>query len=257
MVSPKRRSALRKSRHRAKKRNKTQNLSVEETEKIAKRKKLLDSVALSFKQSRPLKKINVLHKRRFAKEVIRLARKFPGEEIIVLDDGAGYGHFKKHLSARVNTLSGGRVKVRVISLDLNPKNKPDVLASTEELVRELGKNSVHMVVSTFGGVAFTNVSQSKALANISDVLKPGGFASILTPQKKEEVHAFGARDLFGETDLMKRFIEANPLSRDALRKSLNPRPNVSARIESEPGTQQEEKYEILTLQKRGGKTRKN
>lgn len=121
---------------------------------------------------RTLAGIEQFHKKNFKEIIKRLMDQFPGEKIIVLDDGAGFSSVKQELEEEF------KERVRVIRTDLDKSVKPDHIASPEELPQKIGINSVHLVISTFGGVQYSPMPRQKVLAGIIEILKPGGEASI-------------------------------------------------------------------------------
>ncbi|MCR4369050.1 MAG: hypothetical protein NUV67_04045 [archaeon] len=128
------------------------------------------------KVSRPLAKINDIHEVDFAEVVGRLQQRFPGERIRVLNEGNGKSLFASGL---VSVAKG--VDLDFIKTDIAHSAQFDVLASPEELVSKFGRDSFHLVVSTFGGASYTNANAAKAIMNVAEVLKPGGVAYIAIP----------------------------------------------------------------------------
>lgn len=139
--------------------------------------------------------------RNFDKVVGDLSKRFPGKEIRVLFEGAGFSSFPERLVAKCKKRG---LRVRVFRTDLyskkrfrefateSPENKrlqADGLrmntrdyerAAPEELVEVFGRNSFHLVVSRSGGLNYTRFSPVKGISNVSRVLKPGGEAHIFT-----------------------------------------------------------------------------
>lgn len=135
-------------------------------------------------EGRDLREINHLHQKDFAKTIIDLSRKFPGETIRVLNEGAGSSTFKGDLEKELKDT----VKMQIITTDIQRAHKPDVIAVPEELAKIFGINSFHLVESTHGGIYHTKLyPPKKAIANVIEILKPGGIASlkIIMDQKIE------------------------------------------------------------------------
>jgi hypothetical protein len=174
---------------------------------------------------------NSKHRRDFAEDVILLSGEFPGEEILVLDDGPGKGHFGRELKKEVRNRTKGQVRVKVLTLDIDPRRKPDFVGSPEQLVRFLGRNKVHLVVSTFGGTTYTGVNQVKAVSNIADVLKPGGFASILS----EDGTSIQKRLFEGWRRGPPALLDGRAVSQATLKKALKNRPDISKTFNTNAG----------------------
>ena len=248
MVSPKMRRIIAKKRGRRGKRLKAATLSQGERERLESAKRVFKKVEFGFAKSRHLSiekssekgppSYNEEHRRNFTEDVLRLSRNFPGEEIIVLEDGPGTGHFSRELVEEVKKKTSGQVKVKVITLDIDLRRNPDLFGSPEQLVQFIGRNKVHMVVSTYGGVTYTEVSQSKAIANIADILKPGGFASIVSQTGTAE----SKHRRFSKME--KERLEAREVTEKTFKKALKSRPNILKSINEHPG------FSLITIKKR-------
>jgi len=80
-----------------------------------------------------------------------------------------------------------RVAVAVLSIAPTTKRvELPVMCSPEQLVEKFGRESFHLVVSTAGGVQETPVNRKKAIANIVEILKPGGEAWLTWVQRRGE-----------------------------------------------------------------------
>ncbi|MCR4368846.1 MAG: hypothetical protein NUV67_02985 [archaeon] len=132
-------------------------------------------------QDRTLKDTNDAHNKNFRKITEELSRAFPGETLNVVLEGNGDSSFGYEL----NRGRDGTTKVNVIRTDISPSSPVEHNIFPEELAKKIPANSAHLVVSTFGGVTYTKVSQEKAIANIIHILKPGGIASIATAETFE------------------------------------------------------------------------
>jgi hypothetical protein len=182
MVSPKRRLTLKLRRRRVEKREK--DLKLTPKERAALLRKRAD---LIVPDGNPLAKVSEAHGRNFIREVISISGQFPGEEIEVLDDGSGHSSVHSQLPIGVSETSGGRIKANVTRTDVYERAEFDVRASPEQLLEKFGRNHFHMIISTFGGIHFTEVNRRKAFANLIAVLKPKGLASIAIADVPETV----------------------------------------------------------------------
>ncbi len=125
---------------------------------------------------RSLSYVNLIH---FGKEGIeetlelvrKVARLCGTKNIEVLDEGSGNSTLAIELRRE---LGRERIDARFTRTDIAPQTNPDILASPEELVKKVGKNKFHIIFSTYGGATYTKASQTKAIANIFEALKPGG-----------------------------------------------------------------------------------
>jgi len=177
-MSSRRILGLRKKQRRKEKRQKNILLTEDERRRLveSKENQRTNSDYLSV---RGLGRINREHKKNFVEIVLDLAKKFPNQQIQVLDEGAGRSQFHKGLVQEARL--GERLKV--VRTDIDKKlceANGLVHASPEELVSKFGRNRFHLIVSSFSGVTFTKVNQANAIANIIESLKPGGIASIET-----------------------------------------------------------------------------
>jgi hypothetical protein len=150
-----------------------------------KEKRIIEETKRSFRESGPLDyvapdrnlhDINFHHQKDFAKEIIELSERFPGETIKVLNEGAGQSTFKRDLERELQ----GKVKMQIVTTDIQKAHKPDIVAVPEELAKTFGRNSFHLVESTFGGVYHSRLfPKRKAISNVIEILKPGGLASLI------------------------------------------------------------------------------
>lgn len=113
----------------------------------------------------------------------RLRRMFPADVIQVLDEGAGRSSFAQELTDLSNRHFGVGA-VHVLRTDLRIKDefgRPlHVIQSTpEQLLKKFGASRFHLIFSTYGGLAHTQLSVIKGFSNIFAVLKPGGEARII------------------------------------------------------------------------------
>jgi len=169
---------LRKKQRLREKRRKNASLTQKERVQIA-RLKEISRIRGDYCSERVLADVNKEHKKKFEEIAKMLAAKFPGQVIEALDEGTGRRFFYRDLSSE----SGLGENLRTTRTDIDKKHCEAnglVLASPEELVSKFGRNKFHLVVSTFGGANYTQVSPAKAVANIIEVLKPGGMASIVS-----------------------------------------------------------------------------
>lgn len=182
MPSQKRRRFEIRQRHkRREKRRKAIRLNQKELEILKKQKK---GPVYNFKDYnfRNLKNVNNIHDTDFFETVRTLSKRFPGQTIELLDEGAGESTFGKELEEQADKIRQGLVKVT--RTDIRKLDPEMVVASPEELLRVFGYNRFHLIVSSFGGTVYSKVRLSVALSNIIGCLKPGGMASIcITPQK--------------------------------------------------------------------------
>ncbi|HZX19744.1 MAG TPA: hypothetical protein VFF13_01890 [archaeon] len=150
-----------------------------------KEKKIIEKRKQSFEGSKPLEyvapdrnlhDINFHHQKDFVNEIIGLSKRFPGETIRILNEGVGQSTFKRDLERKLQ----GKVKMQIVTTDIQKAHKPDVVAVPEELAKTFGRNSFHLVESTFGGVYHTPLfPPKKAISNVIEILKPGGLASVI------------------------------------------------------------------------------
>lgn len=186
------------------KRKKLLTLNKGEAEKLSNFKAIQSVIGMDAgrgSRKRKLDTVNMLHKKDFPAIVVSLSKKFPGQEIRVLDEGSGFSSFSRRLEKEV----GEKAKVKTFRTDIDNKAPWAAHITPEELRKTFGDNSFHLVVSTYGGITYTPVSQKKALANVIAILKPGGIASILSIENKNVFS--GAKSLTKETikGLEKRF----------------------------------------------------
>jgi|GEM_PF-4444647 len=106
-----------------------------------------------------------------------LSNRFPNQTIRVYDDGTGHSTYAQDLAEKAKEEG---IKVEVVKSDIRPDMKGVDDTVAEELVKRYGRESFHMVLSTYGGIMYTRGNQRKALANIVEVMKPGGMASIVS-----------------------------------------------------------------------------
>jgi len=150
-----------------------------------KEKRIIEEAKRSFDRTEPLKylapdrnlsDVNYHHQKDFAKIIIELSGRFPGETIRVLNEGTGQSTFKRDLERELK----GKVKMQIVTTDIQRAQNPDVVTVPEELVKTFGRNSFHLVESTFGGVYHTRLfPPKKAISNVIEILKPGGIASVI------------------------------------------------------------------------------
>ncbi|MCX6801674.1 MAG: class I SAM-dependent methyltransferase [Candidatus Diapherotrites archaeon] len=192
MVSPKRRSQLRISRRGREARKKLRSLPYAERAEVEKLYHKEHDLPYAWPMGRSLDDVNDSQGTDLSRVVLSLSRELGQSRIHVLDEGCGCSSFHEALAKKVEELSGSRVKAKVTRTDVDrnrdhtdPHFGPPakrfarpVIRSPEQLVEKFGRESFHLVVSTFGGVMYTPVNRKRAIANIVEVLKPGGEAFI-------------------------------------------------------------------------------
>ena len=174
-----RRSNLRKQQLRRKKRRTLTTLTQSQKNEIYRFKRegqFLKAMLGHGATDRKLKEVDREHNKNFAEIIEGLSRAFPKETINVVSEGNGMSSFGHDLQKSLH----GKAKIKVIRTDIDPYVPAEHKIFPGELSRKVPSNSVHLVVSTFGGVTYTKVSQENAIANIIHILKPGGIASIAT-----------------------------------------------------------------------------
>ena len=171
-----RRFQIRQKAKRVEKRRKAIQLSPEEKLRIFREKKMSEKGLYEYSgMRRTLEGVDRAHRKDFTKITLELAKRFPGKKLIILDEGAGQSTFYRDLAESLR----GRVNIQVIKTDIQKENRPDFIAAPEELAKLFGKDKFHLIVSTFGGVNYTNISALKAIGNIIAVLARGGEAHLI------------------------------------------------------------------------------
>lgn len=150
-----------------------------------KEKRTIEETKRSFDRTEPAKyvapdrslsDVNYHHQKDFARIIIELSGRFSGEKIMVLNEGAGQSTFKQDLERELK----GKVKMQIVTTDIQKAHNPDAVTVPEELVKKFGRNSFHLVESAFGGVYHTRLfPPKKAISNVIEILKPGGMASVI------------------------------------------------------------------------------
>ncbi len=176
----KRQRILRKKSYAKRKRGSLARLNSQEMERLKKFKENCwrHTIFGTGTTDRSLDTINKIHKKDFGKIVEALKQKFPHETIKVLSEGAGESSFAMELVEN-------KSKVKVTRTDILYRPETNMNLSPEELLKRFGKQSFHLIESTFGGLTYTTINQEKALVNIIQLLKPGGIASIASTYSYE------------------------------------------------------------------------
>ena len=180
MPTPKQRRAnIHKRQLRREKRRKLVELTSNEKRRLSQFKIVNRAILYLFgniESNNSLDRINRIHKKNFALIAKNLHKKFPGETLVVVSEGAGRSSFGRELEKELT----GEARVEIIRTDLDQSVNPTFYVSPEELSKKIPANSAHIVESTYGGSTYTKISQEKAIANIIHILKPGGVASVAT-----------------------------------------------------------------------------
>lgn len=168
-----------------KKRQGLRRVSGSDRKRIKEAKECVDIVQWSdgiVQDTRPLTEIESMHRVRFINRIEALRRRFKNERIEVLDEGAGNSSFARELREKAKNKFGPN-SIRITRTDTRTRGVPVlelVNTSPERLVETFGKNRFHLVVSTYGGIHHGKVKDLNILANIIEVLKPGGEARIFS-----------------------------------------------------------------------------
>jgi hypothetical protein len=192
MPSPKRRLFLQRLRaKRAGKRRGLENATIDENGLIA--SMIRNQSALSRyrgrgERERNIKLIEFEHGIEFEKIISELAKKFPGQTINALDEGAGLSRLHEQLQDHGKQLG---IRVSTVRTDIDPSTGIKHLVPPEHLLKTFGRGKFHLVCSTYGGATYTLVRQEKALANIIGVLKEGGVG--LVTSQENDVFAGGRK----------------------------------------------------------------
>lgn len=132
--------------------------------------KKIEKESHEWRTRRRLSEIEAIHEMNLGEIIKKLKKRFPKEEIQVLDAGSGKSPLADELT---------QPGVRVFRSDNHPFELPDFHhVSTNHLLEHFGKNRFHFVIETWGGTLYGG-SHRAALANIYGILKPGGMASIV------------------------------------------------------------------------------
>ena len=102
----------------------------------------------------------------------KLRKKFPEQQLVGLDEGAG----KSTLAAELRAKFG----LTVVQTDARPDffaTETHKRVNVVDLVKHFGKGKFHLAVSSFGGVNYSPL-QEKALYQLVSVLKQGGIGIV-------------------------------------------------------------------------------
>jgi hypothetical protein len=104
-----------------------------------------------------------------------VARKFPGRTLQYLDESTGLASYPHEL-VRQAKIKG--IAIELTKTDIDPRIDA-VTSATEELYEKMGSRKFHFITSTIGGPTY-GPFREKSVANIIELLAPGGVASIST-----------------------------------------------------------------------------
>ncbi|MFH0955571.1 MAG: hypothetical protein V1777_05690 [Candidatus Micrarchaeota archaeon] len=168
------------------KRRKLLVLSPTERKKVNYSQKKMEEIPWGQDEVRPdtrsLKEVNAEHNVDFMVRLRELKQRFRNQTLEVLDEAAGKSTFATQLTEEANREFGPNA-IRITRTDIREKGLSGLKIDrvpVERLVEKYGKNRFHLVVSTLGGPNYTSITSIKALANIIEVLKPGGEARVKT-----------------------------------------------------------------------------
>ncbi len=190
----KRRRVIHQHQHTKAKRDQAMRLRADEMYSLGLSKGKARATVYDLKKpdQRRLDRVEGMHGIKFMPVLKTLRNRFRSDpHICVLDEGAGRSTFLSELKEKadkeigVNSIQCHATDVRV---DLQ-ENFPYVVAAPEELVKQFGPEKFHLIVSTMGGMYYSEVNPLRRLASLMRVLKSGGVAFVLTYPTPDVINA--------------------------------------------------------------------